>query len=51
MSKVKEKSISVAEDEEVIKIKEDEPEKDIGGHGIINLVEAKHHVQKLDEAL
>ena len=41
----------MAEDEEVIEIKEDEPEEDTGGHGVINPVEAKHHIQRLDEAL
>ena len=51
MPKAKEKSITVPEEEEVIKIEEDEPEKDTVGHGMINPIEAKHHMQRLDEAL
>ena len=51
MPKAKEKSISVAEEEEVIEIEDDEPEEDTVGHSMINLVEAKHDIQKLDKAL
>ena len=51
MPKAEEKTISVPEEEKVIKIEEDEPEEDTVGHGMINLIEAKHHVQRLDGAL
>ena len=39
------------EEEEIIKIEEDEPEEDRVGHGVINPMEAKYHVQRLDKAL
>ena len=42
-----EKSVS---EEEVIEIEDDPPE-DTGGHGVINPIEAWHHVQLLDEAM
>ena len=40
-----------AEEEEVIEIEDDGQEEDLVGHGVINLIEVKHHVQRLDEAL
>ena len=47
MPKVKEKSVPA---EEVIEIK-DNPQQDTGRHGVVNLVEAWHHIQLLDEAM
>ena len=47
MPKVKEKSVP---EEEVIEI-EDEPQEDTGEHGVVNPVEARHHIQLLDEAM
>ena len=37
-------------EEEIIKI-EDEPQEDTVGHGVVNPIEACHHVQLLDEAM
>ena len=51
MLKAKGKSIATTGDEEVIEIEGNESEEDTGGHGVINPVEAGHHIQRLDEAL
>ena len=42
-----EKSVS---EEEVIEI-EDDPQEDTGRHGVVNPMEARHHVQLLDEVM
>ena len=43
MPKAKEKSV-LETAEEVIEI-EDDPQEDTGGHGMVNPVEACHHIQ------
>ena len=50
MPKVTEKSTSVQE-EEVIKIEDEDLKTEPAGHDAINPIEAQHHVQRLDEAL
>ena len=50
MPKATEKTATRTE-EEAIKIEDDDLEADTGGHGVINPIEAWHHVQWLDEVL
>ena len=37
-------------EEDIIEIK-NEPQEDTVGHGVVNPIEARHHVQLLDEAM
>ena len=52
MPKATQKSSSIEEEvEEVIEIEDDEPEMEAESHHALNPIEAKHHAQRLNEAI